>query len=835
MNGSLIGDSPQWNIYVPGYLADGYSLFSIAQSNTGNFKLGYTAAYIVNESGSVITNATLTGTSTLSSLNKKSTAAVDDDEWLLFVIDSDAFAVGPYQFSCTVTGNTKTAYSVSATVEESVITTAAPSPYMNVSLAEDGSPIFDIYFPGALQFATGVQVATSSPTSSNFLYTSATADIDGVDVGSSTLFIVSSTFFNVNYKKILPVDSWLHVRIYTSVVTAGTYYLTVTFPSTNVFGRSTATAYASVGGIVASFSDSSVPSTSSWLLGSTPVPCGSDSELFILELDGSGTELDGYDVYVGTDYIFYMTDSNVTITAQILANQSLLINNFIVGIGKNYLSLVSLSTSFITATPWSIVDGYLKLYGSDFHAVPSGSGNNWVLGSINAAASRSDMREVKIKALGFDDNLLADYPNCGSSSSFSSRATLLSSSSTATSSYSSSSVGLTTSSSVSGYSEASSIAEDSSAFSLNSANSVLTSLSSATSSGLSSTSRSFASLSSYAVLTSTDSNTNFNPLSGSSSGSSSSSSTDIESVSVSPSVAVTSSTRTPTFIPSSEFSYIITQSAEISSVGGLSASTLSVPSASVSVSASVSSVSSIASEDLYPSSGSNSSRSIVYQSSHSNVSTVTTSQDDVSTTVVTITSCSSLACHSETVTTGVVIVTSTVFGEFTTYKTFCPLSSPTVSPLTSRVDVSSNTLHSTPTAGATSSTKPISQTVTIHGSEVASEAAHKSNRSLVYSGSLKADMTSTEHLKTTVTVTATSCSSNVCSIYLVTTSTVYSSSKTGLKSAESATITTISSGAALKTPTSVYSTSASISEFAGQGNRALGSGLFGLLLLGLII
>lgn len=152
---------------------------------------------------------------------------------------------------------------------------------------------------------------------------------------------------------------------------------------------------------------------------SIQVDCGSDSPSFYLELQANGTEQDGYSIYVASGYMFYISDSSVKTSAQILTNQSLLVDNYIVGIGKNYLSVLPLSYSFIYAEPWTIVDGYLKLYGSDFHAVPSGDEDDvWVLGSINAAKNRSDMRVIKIKARGYDGNLLADYPpTCDSSSS----------------------------------------------------------------------------------------------------------------------------------------------------------------------------------------------------------------------------------------------------------------------------------------------------------------------------------------------------------------------------------------------------------------------------------
>ena len=58
--------------------------------------------------------------------------------------------------------------------------------------------------------------------------------------------------------------------------------------------------------------------------------------------------------------------------------------------------------------------------------------------------------------------------------------------------------------------------------------------------------------------------------------------------------------------------------------------------------------------------------------------TSTTTEEDISTTVVTITSCSDDKCTETPVTTGVTVVTTTIAGVVTEYTTYCPLSTETV-------------------------------------------------------------------------------------------------------------------------------------------------------------
>lgn len=82
----------------------------------------------------------------------------------------------------------------------------------------------------------------------------------------------------------------------------------------------------------------------------------------------------------------------------LLLTQSAAHNYSGVAIGKNYLYPVGQSLETKYASPFTIKDGFLKLYSHDFHAVPSGVDGIHVIGSINAAAGRSDVIPIKIRA-----------------------------------------------------------------------------------------------------------------------------------------------------------------------------------------------------------------------------------------------------------------------------------------------------------------------------------------------------------------------------------------------------------------------------------------------------
>jgi hypothetical protein len=134
-----------------------------------------------------------------------------------------------------------------------------------------------------------------------------------------------------------------------------------------------------------------------------------DSVTFTWKLDASGTAIDGYEPKIGENPRVDLNEDSGSLSGYIDDKGQFIVDGKTMGIGKNYLSAEAQSSSWIVAEPFTIVDGYLKLYGSDFHAVPNGEDDGYVLGSINAAAKRSDMIPVKIKAQGSDGSAVADY------------------------------------------------------------------------------------------------------------------------------------------------------------------------------------------------------------------------------------------------------------------------------------------------------------------------------------------------------------------------------------------------------------------------------------------
>ncbi|ODV72428.1 uncharacterized protein CYBJADRAFT_21100 [Cyberlindnera jadinii NRRL Y-1542] len=134
-----------------------------------------------------------------------------------------------------------------------------------------------------------------------------------------------------------------------------------------------------------------------------------DSVTFTWKLDASGTAIDGYEPKIGENTRVDLNEDSGSLSGYIDDQGQFIVDGKTMGIGKNYLSAEAQSSSWIVAEPFTIVDGYLKLYGSDFHAVPNGDDDGYVLGSINAAAKRSDMIPVKIKAQGSDGSAVADY------------------------------------------------------------------------------------------------------------------------------------------------------------------------------------------------------------------------------------------------------------------------------------------------------------------------------------------------------------------------------------------------------------------------------------------
>jgi hypothetical protein len=170
------------------------------------------------------------------------------------------------------------------------------------------------------------------------------------------------------------------------------------------------------------------------------------SATFTLKLDSSASALSGFEPSVHSGGIRIDLDaSGSSMSGYIDDDGQLIVDETVMGIGKNYLALHSTSSSWIIAQPFTIVDGKLKLYGSDFHVVPNGEDSGYVLGSINAAATRSDMIPVAIIPEGADGNAIQSYDATTQSSS--EEATSSTSTGTSTTSSSNTTVQSTTSSS----------------------------------------------------------------------------------------------------------------------------------------------------------------------------------------------------------------------------------------------------------------------------------------------------------------------------------------------------------------------------------------------------
>lgn len=134
------------------------------------------------------------------------------------------------------------------------------------------------------------------------------------------------------------------------------------------------------------------------------------SSNFTLECYAPGTVLADAHIYIGSDNKIYLGNVSQLTNGVILNNGSLeLESGKLMGIGKNYLSLSADSPSFEVLNDFTVQNGTLKLYDQDFHAVPSGKEGVYVLGSINAAAGRSDVIPIQIKAIGSDGASIKDY------------------------------------------------------------------------------------------------------------------------------------------------------------------------------------------------------------------------------------------------------------------------------------------------------------------------------------------------------------------------------------------------------------------------------------------
>ncbi|CAH00162.1 uncharacterized protein KLLA0_E24927g [Kluyveromyces lactis] len=165
------------------------------------------------------------------------------------------------------------------------------------------------------------------------------------------------------------------------------------------------------------------------------------SATFSLKVDAPDTKVDGFNVYLDSDYRVMLAKTDQSLSATIQDDGTLLLDDGkTMGIGRNYLSAKAISSAWIVAEPWAIEGGKLTLYGGNFHSVYSRSDDVYVLGSSNAAAGRPDMIEVNIIPLNSEGNVVADY-SAGSVSS-----SLAASSATTVSSFLSSTTSVITSS-----------------------------------------------------------------------------------------------------------------------------------------------------------------------------------------------------------------------------------------------------------------------------------------------------------------------------------------------------------------------------------------------------
>lgn len=129
---------------------------------------------------------------------------------------------------------------------------------------------------------------------------------------------------------------------------------------------------------------------------------------FQLILESDNNKLNETSLYIDPNddrlYIAHNVSKKEIVTGYINAVGYLLLTSSAahnysgVAIGKNYLYPVDQSLESKYASPFTIKDGLLKLYSHDFHAVPSGLDGIHVIGSINAAAGRSDVIPIKIRA-----------------------------------------------------------------------------------------------------------------------------------------------------------------------------------------------------------------------------------------------------------------------------------------------------------------------------------------------------------------------------------------------------------------------------------------------------
>ncbi|CDO95207.1 unnamed protein product [Kluyveromyces dobzhanskii CBS 2104] len=135
-----------------------------------------------------------------------------------------------------------------------------------------------------------------------------------------------------------------------------------------------------------------------------------NTQTFSLKLDAPGTNLDGFNLYIDSTNKVLLSKTDQCINATIADDGTLILDSGeTMGIGRNFLSTKAISSTWIVAEPWTIENGKLKLYGADFHSLYSGAEDIYVMGSVNAAAGRSDVIEISIIPIKADGTVVADY------------------------------------------------------------------------------------------------------------------------------------------------------------------------------------------------------------------------------------------------------------------------------------------------------------------------------------------------------------------------------------------------------------------------------------------
>lgn len=136
------------------------------------------------------------------------------------------------------------------------------------------------------------------------------------------------------------------------------------------------------------------------------------SDVFNLTLSSSESTLNGLVINQQDDNIFVSASgTGETLTGAIQGNGGFLIQYSsadYIGISSNYLTITNDNTNI--ATPFSIEDGYLQLYGEkDFKVIPSGETDTWILASSNAVSSASNVFTVNIKPVKSDGETAASF------------------------------------------------------------------------------------------------------------------------------------------------------------------------------------------------------------------------------------------------------------------------------------------------------------------------------------------------------------------------------------------------------------------------------------------